>query len=107
MMPWEKQRDWNGLEQSAQAESAKSALKLCCDILGLQNNVEVVGVKDNDRFVLSYTQDPTKPDFARNMIKLEKLMRQTLGVVVDLRLSEKADKNKRFDRNYLRGIEKI
>jgi hypothetical protein len=68
-------------------------------MLGLQEDAKVIEVKDNDRFVLSYEQDPTKPDFGKNMIKLEKLMRQTMGVVVDLRLETKEDKNRRAGRN--------
>lgn len=93
------QRDWIKLEQRAQSSAARSHLKSCCQILGLQDNVELIDVKDNDRFVLSYTQDPLKPEFSRNMIKLETLMRQTMGVVIDLRLESKEDKNKRAGRN--------
>ncbi len=99
MKPWEIQKDWNQLERTTQNEAAKHHLKQCCQILGLQTDVELIDVKDNDRFVLSYTQDPTKPDFGMNMIKLETLMRQTMNVVVDLRLEPMADKNKRASRN--------
>ncbi len=97
-MSWEKQRDWNRLEVASQNEAAKSSLKICCKILGLQEDVDLIDVKDNDQFVLSYAQDEKFPDFGRNMIKLEGLMRHTLGVVVDLRLEPKADKNNRMQR---------
>lgn len=92
------QRDWIKLEHRDQYSAAKAILKQCCHILGIQE-AELIDVKDNDRFVLSYTQDPTKPEFSRNMIKLETLMRQTMGVVIDLRLESKEDKNRRAGRN--------
>lgn len=41
------------------------------------------------------------------MIRIEKALRKEFGKPVDLRLEPKKDKNKRFDRNYLRGIEKL
>ncbi len=98
MLPWEKQRDWNRLEHASQNEAAKYSLKVCCELLGLQTDVELIEVKENDRFVLQYEQDPTKPDFGKAMIRLETLMRQTMGVVIDLRLEAKEDKNKRVER---------
>lgn len=104
---WERQKNWNILSEADQKAQASPHLKLCCKILGLQEDVELLDIKDKDRFVLSYVQDPSKPDFAKNMIKLERLMRQTIGIAVDLRLEPLKDKNKRFDRNYLRGVEKL
>ena len=98
MLPWEKQRDWNRLEVSTQNEAAKQSLKVCCKLLGLEENVELIDVKENDRFVLQYQQDPNMPDFGKNMIRLETLMRQTLGVVVDLRLEAKSDLNRMGNR---------
>lgn len=92
------QRDWIKLEETQQHSAAKAFLRAGCMVLGLQEDVELIGVKDNDRFILAYNQDPEKPEFSRNMIKLETLMRQTMGVVVDLRLEAKADKNKRTTR---------
>lgn len=97
-MGWEQQRDWNRLEVSTQNEDAKSFLKMACNVLGLQENVELVDVKDNDRFVLHYEQSLSHPDFGRNMIRVETLMRQLMGVVVDLRLEAKEDRNKRKER---------
>lgn len=41
------------------------------------------------------------------MIKLERLLQLGTKRPIDLRLQPKADKNKRFDRNYLRGVEKL
>ena len=97
--PWEKQKAWIQFSESQQVYAAQFALDICTQTLGLQGNVLVQEVKDNDRFVLTYEQDPTKPDFGSHMIKLETLMRQTMGVVVDLRLETKEDKNKRAGRN--------
>lgn len=81
-----------------QNESAKASLKACCKLLGLQEDAELIDVKENDRFVLSYTQSPNHPDFGKNMIKLERLMRHTMGIVIDLRLEAVEDKNKRLQR---------
>lgn len=97
-MSWREQREWNQLEVASQNEAAKSSLKLCCKILGLQEDVELIEVKDNDRIVLGYEQSPGHPDFGRNMIRLESLMRQTMGVVIDLRLEAKQDRNNRIQR---------
>jgi hypothetical protein len=99
MRTWEQQKQWNSLEQRTQNENGKAALKQCCQLLGLQDDVELLSVDENDRFKLRYEQDPTKKHFASNMIKLEKLMRQVLGVVVDLRLEPMKDKNNRAGRN--------
>lgn len=106
MMPWERQRDWNKMERATQNEAAKAALKACCQILHLQTDVELVSVTENDRFTLKYLQDPLKPDFGKSMIKLERLMRQALGVVVDLRLEPKADKNQGGNRNSKKRAER-
>lgn len=97
-MSWRDQMDWNALEATTQNEAAKSSLKMCCKVLGLQEDVELIDVKDNDRLVLHYEQSPGHPDFGRNMIRLESLMRQTMGVVIDLRLEAKEDRNKRTQR---------
>lgn len=99
MRPWENQKAWIQLAEDQQQKRAQLAVTNACFYLGLQSDVQVVEVKDNDRFVLSYTQDQAKPDFAMNMIKLERLMRQTMGVVVDLRLETKEDRNNRAKRN--------
>ncbi len=100
-MGWENQRDWNRLEAKTQNMAAKGLLKTCCQLLGLQEDAEIVDVQENDRFILRYSQDPSRPDFGNGMIKLERLMRQTMGIVIDLRLETLEDKNKRTDRNVL------
>ncbi len=41
------------------------------------------------------------------LIKIERRLQELTGKPIDLRLLTKKDKNKRFDRNYLRGIEKL
>lgn len=94
-----KQKSWNILREADHKAQAAPILKTCCQILGLQEDVELIEVKDKDRFVLSYEQDPTKPDFAKNMIKLERLMKQTMGINIDLRLEPMKDKNNRARRN--------
>jgi hypothetical protein len=99
MRSWEIQSAWNKIDETRQTVRAQAALKTCCQVLGIQDDARVIGVKDNDRFVLSYEQDPMKPDFGKHMIKLETLMREVMGVVVDLVLEPMEDKNKRAQRN--------
>lgn len=99
MRTWEVQSAWNVIDESAQRARAQAALTTCVQYLGLQTNVLVSSVKDNDRFILTYEQDPGKPDFGKNMIRLETMMRDVMGVVVDLRLETRVDKNKRAERN--------
>ena len=81
-------------------------LTLCCVAVGLQDDVRLVDA-NGLRWTLEYEQNPSYPDFGRGMIKLEKMLQEKTHKLIDLRLQAKADKNKRFDRNYLRGIEKI
>ena len=94
-MIWQEQKKWNIESEANQKAIAAPILRSCCQILGLQEDVELLEVQEKDRFVLSYEQDPNKPEFHSNMIKLEGLMRQTMGIVIDLRLEPKADRNKR------------
>lgn len=47
------------------------------------------------------------PDFYKEILKIERLLHKKTGKPIDLRLDEKKDKNKRFDRNYLRGVESL
>lgn len=96
---WKEQVLWNAMDEAYHQELAQQWLTMCSKTLGLQEDAQVLAVKDRDRFILSYEQDPTKPDFAKNMIKLETLMRQTMSITVDLRLEPKEDKNKRAARN--------
>ena len=48
-----------------------------------------------------------RPGLGAQMIKIERRVQQLTGRPIDLRLQPKKDKNRRFDRNYLRGIEKL
>lgn len=41
------------------------------------------------------------------MIKIERRLQELTDHPIDLRLQPSKDKNKRFDRNYLRGVEKL
>lgn len=99
MKPWEEQKNWNVLQEADHVARAAPILKQCCKYLGLQEDVELLAVKDKDRFLLSYAQDPTKPDFGKAMIKLETMMRTVMGVVVDLRLEAKTDLNRMGNRS--------
>lgn len=48
-----------------------------------------------------------RPGIGPQMIKIERLLQEATRHPIDLRLYPKKDENKRFDRNYLRGIEKL
>lgn len=41
------------------------------------------------------------------MIRLERRLQELTKKPIDLRVQLKSDKNKRFDRNYLRGVDNI
>lgn len=85
----------------------KTALLLAaCKELGLQEDIELRDF-NGLKWTLEYVQSSNHPDFSRNMIKLERMLQEKTGKPIDLRLQPKADKNKRFDRNYLRGVEKL
>lgn len=74
------------------------ALRESLDELKLQRDVELIEIQKGHRVILNYVQDPTFPSFHTNMIKLEILMSQKVGRLLDLRLAEKVDKNKRAER---------
>lgn len=57
---------------------------------------------DGFRWILE-DRDLLGPD----MIKIERELQSLTGRPIDLRVQAKGDKNKRFDRNYLRGVEKL
>lgn len=75
-------------------------LKGGCYALGLQQDVQIVAIH-GFRWTLDYEQSPIHPDFANNMIKLERLIQERTGRPVDLRLEAESDKNKRAKRNTL------
>lgn len=63
--------------------------------------VSIASVSKN-RWILS-----DRAELGVQMIKIERRLQELTKTPVDLRLLPKTDKNKRFDRNYLRGVEKI
>lgn len=81
-------------------EERQLQLSLCCKMLGLQQDVELIKV-DGFRWTLDYDQSPDHPDFGRNMIKLERMLQLMNKRPVDLRLPAMEDKNKRKQRNVL------
>ena len=81
--------------------AAEKWIREACHILGLQTDIKVIMVTNRWRWTLEYEQDPNKPDFAMNMIKLEKALQTALKRPIDLRLEAEADKNRRKQRNVL------
>lgn len=92
---------------SEDVTAAENWVKEACFMLGLQTDIKVTKIVNKWRWTLEYDQDPNKPEFSSNMIKLEKALQVGLKRPIDLRLGAIKDKNKRFDRNYLRGVEKL
>lgn len=86
---------------------AKTTLRSSCIALGLQEDVQLVEIKPGNRLILYYYQDQSKPDFAKNMIKLERHMKETLQVrSLELLLEALEDRNKR-DLKSGRKVEKL
>jgi hypothetical protein len=81
--------------------AAETWIKEACQVLGLQTDIKVVMVVNRWRWTLDYDQDKTKPDFAMNMIKLERALQTALKRPIDLRLEAMSDKNRRKQRNVL------
>lgn len=93
---------------------AQAALTSACSALGLQSDVEVLTIKHETVWILTYDQDPNKPHFGNAMIKLERFIKEMLGEQVELQLEPSEDRNKRFQRTgrklqteVLRGVESI
>lgn len=87
-------------------KKSQELLTDACKRLGLQGDVKIIS-RLGHRWTLEYEQSPDHTDFAMHMIQLEKMLQFAMRRPVDLRLPKKNDKNKRFDRNYLRGVEKL
>lgn len=75
-------------------------LKRGCEALGLQQDIQLIGVHGN-KWVLDYEQSSLHPDFAENMIRLERWIQASSGRPIDLRLEAKEDKMNRKKRNIL------
>ncbi len=90
---------WMGLTPEAKVAAAQEILLKGCDKLGLQKTVQVTQIKHDTRFVLTFTQDPTKPNFGHSMIKLERWLRGELKFEVELQLESIEDRNKRVQRS--------
>lgn len=76
-------------------EDATKYLRLACQQLGQAYDVEVTKI---DGF--RWTVTMKRPEV---MIRVEKLLQETLHKPIDLRLPRVSDKNKREQRNVLNG----
>lgn len=79
---------------------SKATLKESLNELGLQEDVNIVEI-DGFRWTLEYDQSPAHPDFVSNMLKLESKLQNKTKRPIDLRLTQKKDKNNRANRNVL------
>lgn len=66
-----------------------------CAILGLQQDIQIVEMKDRGRIMLSYTQKPEYPNFGHAMIRLERWMKERLQTELELQLESTDDRSKR------------
>ena len=89
---------WLELPFEDKMKQAQIALTEGCREAALQVDVLVTDIKNETRFVLSYKQNPEKPDFGRHMIKLERWLRTKLGFEVELQLESIEDRNRREER---------
>ncbi|MEK7691252.1 MAG: hypothetical protein AAB425_09545, partial [Bdellovibrionota bacterium] len=90
---------WLKLSHEERVRRVQAALLQACRELRLQvEMVEVVGIKNDVRMILSCQQDPTKPDLGSHLIKIEQILRQRLDPGIDLLLESREDRNKRKDR---------
>lgn len=90
--------DWLALSPEEKIVHAQRRVLEGCKELGLQQDVQVVEIKNDTRFVLSYIQNKEMPDFGRHMIKLERGLRKKLSFEVELQLESIDDRNKRVER---------
>ncbi len=90
--------EWLELAYEDQVKKAQSKFIEGLKMLGLQENVLVVKILNHTRFVLSYVQDQTKPNFGYHMIKLEKWLREQFNFEVELQLESIEDRNRREER---------
>lgn len=89
---------WLELPYEDKLNQARKIFYEGCAAFGLQLDVAVTEIKNDTRFVLSYKQDPAKPDFGRHMIKLERWLRDKMKFEVELQLESIEDRNRREER---------
>lgn len=89
---------WLALSADDRLKQAQMALTEGSRHYALQEDVLVTEIKNDTRFVLSYKQNPEFPDFGRHMIKLERWLREKLGLAVELQLESIEDRNRREER---------
>jgi hypothetical protein len=90
--------EWLALSPEEKLIQAQRILNEGCAELGLQSDVVITEIKNNTRLVLNYKQDKSKPDFGRNMIKLERWLRAKMQFEVELQLESIEDRNRREER---------
>lgn len=66
------------------------------------DQIKIISISHGHRWTLE-----DRVGLGPEMITIERRLQELSMKPVDLRVLAKADKNKRFDRNYLRGIEKL
>jgi hypothetical protein len=89
---------WLSLSPQEQIELAATHLQAGARSLGLQEDVQVLEVKNQTRLVLSYKQNLKFPDFGRHMIQLERWIREDMNTPVELQLESMEDRNRRLER---------
>jgi hypothetical protein len=89
---------WLALSPEEKLKQGQIKLTAAAREFGLQVDVLVTEIKNDTRLVLSFKQNPDKPDFGRHMIKLERWLRAQMGFEVELQLESIEDRNRREER---------
>lgn len=92
-------KSWLELSMEKKLEVANAHLLEVCKMFALQEDVKVVTILNDTRFVLDYRQSLTHPNFGWAMIKVERELRRMTQMEVELQLESLEDKNKRVQRS--------
>ncbi len=90
---------WLNLDSSQRLVRVQNSMARFSEQLGLgPSQINVLSLINNTRAVLSFTQTPNCPSVAAKQIELEMLVRNDLGVPIELISESLEDRNKRVER---------
>jgi hypothetical protein len=90
---------WLSLPREDKEKKAAEALTQTLRDLGVPDpGVELVEVKNDRRFVVTYPSSPANKYWHYHLIDLERALRGRLGFELELQLEDIADRNKRVER---------
>lgn len=90
---------WLNLPEEEKSRWAASAIKAALADLGLPDpGLEIVGLKNQRRLVVTYPPSPANKYWHYHLIDLERALRARLGFEAEIQLEDIADRNKRVER---------